>query len=187
MQNISRSTAIQYAKNLKNAKKSFQWSLYWAVQQAFSGNADGLYLVYLHAGFLSGKGGEFTRLADGRQAWLYLTEGLGLKDLWVWDKETTKFKMTAGWRARVSTIDVADLHVRITTGLWYEYEKPKPEDKLYDLAEATKKFLAGAVKAGFPLEAILAEVHGQTGFELDMAMKAMAAAQAAKSTETETA
>lgn len=167
MQEITRSTALQRAKNYKNAKSGFQTSVYWAVTQALHGNADGLYLIMLHAGMLNGTGGEMTKLADGRQLWTYWNDpnGLGLKGLLDWDKNKTRFKMTSGWRQVIQDLDLPALHIKLTTTLWSKFEKKKGDDPAFDLEKALEQLIKKAGNNGYAPETL----HTRLGEMLGLA------------------
>ena len=149
---VTRSQAMQYAKNYRGSKASLQHSIRWATEQAMAGNADGIYMVMLAAGMISGRKGEMTTLADGRQLWKYFTApiddgGLGMAKLIRWDKELSKFKMTKGAKAATAELDVVTLMENLHNNRWDQY-KSTPANKAFDLDKAITNLVTRAANNG---------------------------------------
>jgi hypothetical protein len=169
---VTQDQALQYAQNLRGARKGFQWSVCWAVGQTLQGNADGLYQIMRASGLLSSNRGEMTRLADGRQLMTYLMAtqdqgGVGLKGIIHWSKEDNKFKMSKGWKAVADGLDFERLAVCLSVNLWCEFAKPKSaEPKPFNLDKALTSFVTRAANAGVT-EAALAAALRELARKLD--------------------
>ena len=152
MSTITQSQAIQYATNYRGAKASLQWSIRWAVEQTLNGNADGLFIIMNAAGMIANKEGVMTTLADGRQLWKYLTApiddgGLGLSHLIRWSTDDNKFKMTNGWKAAATKIDVVAIAQNMADCRWDQY-KSTPSKSAFDLDKAIMHLVTRAANNG---------------------------------------
>ncbi len=151
---ISQDQALQYAKNLRGAKASFQWSVIWAVGQTLHGNADGLYQIMRAGGLLASDKGVMTKLADGRQLWAYLSAsqkagGCGLSKIIEWVELENKFKMCQGWKAEADKLDMVTLVETLTGTKWYQFERNGAMAAgKFDLDKALKTLITRAAKAG---------------------------------------
>ena len=163
IQDVTRSQALQRARNYRGAKAGFQVSVYWAVQQTLNGNADGLYMIMLHAGMLAGKGDMMTTCADGRQLWKYWNApveegGLGLKGIVTWDRDKVKFKMKDSWRLAAEKLDVAKLHVALADTRWDTFAKMKAS-RAFDLDKAVLRLLTQASNNGVTREELIEKIQ----------------------------
>jgi hypothetical protein len=164
LNDVTRATAIQRARNYRGAKAGFQTSIYWAVNQTLNGNADGLYMIMLHAGMVTGKGHEMTTCADGRQLWAYWSDGLGLKGILSWDKDKSKFKMQEGWKLTAGKIDIVALMTALSETPWHMFRRV-PASKAFDLDKAVMRLLTLAGNNGLSPDEVISAVKIAAGQE----------------------
>jgi hypothetical protein len=151
--------AIARAKNYRGAKEGLQASIGYAVAQLLQGNADGLHVVMTAAGLIENRGGEMHANADGRAVFAYLTDpqGLGLKSVVRWDKESGRFKMAKGWENAADKLDLTRLVNMLANVRWDQFKSRKASEA-FDLDKAVARLVKRAMDEGIEARKINAAV-----------------------------